>query len=232
LDDTEPEGEEEIHDGEDGSDHENEDGKLHRAQKTYGEPPRHSRYLIVSNSTGPNGMYMDVEDSTLVDSASHNVLTKTSQETSHLALLIPSLVSLAYPTPLSFPPASSASSPSLSVHPPTTSVLGTIHVRALECLNNIFIKMADDWEKANDGGNDREKPKSAKDVWGSVWNVLRAVGPSTSVELSDKRWEMWTVGVGVLWGLARVCKGVLVRGFLIVPILQNALLFGVSLIRL
>ena len=160
-------------------------------------------------------MDMDVEDSTLADSASpHTILAKTSRETSHLALLIPSLVSLAFPTPLSFHPASSASSPSLSVHPPTTSVLGTIHVRALECLNNIFIKMADDGEKVGQSGIEREKLKGMMDVWNSVWNVLHAVGLATSGEVSDKRWEMWTVGVGVLWGLARVCKGVLVRRFL------------------
>jgi hypothetical protein len=163
---------------------------------------------------------MDVEPSTLVGLTPPDTISPgTSQDASHLSLLIPSLMSLAHPTPLSFPPPSSASSPSLSVHPPTTSVLGTIHVRALECLNNIFIKMADDGEKAHIGSGDGHEKRSmvmngAKDIWSSVWNVLRAVGLTAYGEVSDKRWDMWTVGVGVLWGLTRICKGVLVCGLL------------------
>lgn len=164
----------------------------------------------------------------------------TGTPKSLLHLLTPPLIALARPTPqLSFPP------PSLpSVHPPTTSVLGAIHVRALECLNNLFVgvkerELIDPSAAASESPADQEKQEEEKEVvqgalgvWEQMWSaeLLGAVGapPVDSASLAvvpggkaglaglfgsgqERRSEMWSVAVGVLWGLARMSRGALVR---------------------
>ncbi|KAF8336322.1 ARM repeat-containing protein [Cantharellus anzutake] len=116
------------------------------------------------------------------------------------------LLALIAPTPLSFPP------PSLpSLHPPTTSVLSAIHIVALECLNNLFVKVQ--------GQGEESVKKGAEGVWNAVWGSLGDVnGPgrpgltfgNPAVLGTEKRGEAWLVAVGALWGLARVCRGTLV----------------------
>jgi len=137
--------------------------------------------------------------------------------TSLLNTLTSPLLALARPTSLSFPP------PALpSVHPPTTSVLGAIHVRALECLNNLFVGV-----KERPGGaaaedlskEEKELVQGAVDVWNQLWSadLLGAIGepPGTPSSIDtpgqERRAEMWKIAVGVLWGLARIGKGALVR---------------------
>jgi len=137
--------------------------------------------------------------------------------TSLLNTLTYPLLALARPTSLSFPP------PALpSVHPPTTSVLGAIHVRALECLNNLFVGV-----KERPGGaaaedvsrEEKELVQGAMDVWNQTWgaDLLGAIGepPGTPSSIDtpgqERRAEMWKIAVGVLWGLARIGKGALVR---------------------
>ena len=137
--------------------------------------------------------------------------------TSLLNTLTSPLLALARPTSLSFPP------PALpSVHPPTTSVLGAIHVRALECLNNLFVGV-----KEHPGGaaaedlskEEKELAQGAVDVWNQMWSadLLGAIGeplgnPSPiDTPGQERRAEMWKIAVGGLWGLARIGKGALVR---------------------
>ena len=118
------------------------------------------------------------------------------------------LIALITPTPLSFPP------PSLpSLHPPTTSVLSAIHIAALECLNNLFVKI----DKKGEGKSD--VVKGAEGVWNGVWSALGtvngagrpgAVFGAQSGLGTERRREVWAGAAGVLWGLARVCKGSLV----------------------
>jgi len=106
------------------------------------------------------------------------------------------------------------------VHPPTTSVLGAIHVRALECLNNLFVGV-----KERPGGaaaedlskEEKELAQGAMDVWNQTWSadLLGAIGepPGTPSSIDtpgqERRAEMWKIAVGVLWGLARIGKGAL-----------------------
>lgn len=130
--------------------------------------------------------------------------TPPMESQSLVQLLTPPLLALATPTSLSFPPLSFP-----SIHPPTTSALGTMHIRALECLNNLFL-----------GSSEEAIPTEVKeagvDVWRRVWGVLKGAGEprevlgGVGVGGQERRREMWEVGVGVLWGLARVCKGELV----------------------
>jgi hypothetical protein len=186
-----------------GEDHEDEgegnDGDEERMDGAE-EPPYHAKAIKLS-SVPPS----DEED--LVGGT----------PTALLNVLTSPLITLARPTPLSFPP------PALpSVHPPMTSVLGAIHIRALECLNNLFVGMkerpgsttADDLSK-----EEKELIHGAVSVWNQMWStdLLGAVGEppgtpgSASVPGQERRAEMWNVAVGVLWGLARVCRGALVR---------------------
>lgn len=82
------------------------------------------------------------------------------------------------------------------------------------------------------GGEDKEVVQGALGVWEQMWSaeLLGAVGepPVTSSSTSpapgaahgggagfgrgqERKAEMWNVAVGVLWGLARIGRGALVR---------------------
>ncbi|KIJ54300.1 hypothetical protein M422DRAFT_154105 [Sphaerobolus stellatus SS14] len=128
-----------------------------------------------------------------------------------VTLLTGPLVELVYPTSLSFPPSATDPSP----HPPTTSALGTIHIRALECLNNLFFSV--DEAANNESGlkvafttQDRRETNT---IWNAVWRALGAVGKVvadgkiTAVRGLERKAEMWEIAVGVLWGIARIGRG-------------------------
>jgi len=117
-----------------------------------------------------------------------------------LPTLVPPLLALIQPTTLSFPPLAAP-----SPHPPTTSALSSVHISALECLNNIFLSLA----------TSRYTPSSidhaaGQQVWSSVWNALSVVGTDTSGLGQERRQEIWEMAVGVLWGVGTVWKSTLV----------------------
>ena len=115
------------------------------------------------------------------------------------ALVLP-VLSLVQPTSLSFPPLAAPSS-----HPPTTSALSAVHISALECLNNIFLSLAN--SPITSISKDVE---SGAAVWNSIWTALSLVGTQTGLG-QERRQQMWEVAVGVLWGVGNVWKGLLVR---------------------
>ena len=140
----------------------------------------------------------DVDDDPIAPTEP-NVPTPTN--ISLLPVLTNPLLTLARPTPLSFTPPSTQ-----AIHPPTTSALGTIHIRALECLNNLFLSI-----------NPDSLPPTAKTaavaVWNDLWVVLGSVGKQSEWMMGlgqERRKEMWDIALGVLWGLARIGKGELV----------------------
>lgn len=138
---------------------------------------------------------MDVEPETATANGA------APQPPSRLLQLAEPLLALAVPTQLSFPPLPSSTEAAIT-HPPTTSVLGAIHVRALECLSNIFL---------NTPHLDAEV---ARRVWAAVWPILGACGPVQTgprIPGQERRMEMLDAGMGVLWGLARAARGELVR---------------------
>jgi hypothetical protein len=121
-----------------------------------------------------------------------------------LPALVQPLLALIQPTTLSFPPLAAP-----SPHPPTTSALSAIHVAALECLNNIFLALA----RSGGGSGSAADTAGGRAVWDAVWAALGAVGTQTGPG-QERRRAMWEVAVGVLWGVASVYRGGLVRSHL------------------
>ena len=123
-----------------------------------------------------------------------------SSNISHIQKIIEPVLQLVTPTELSFPPISNTAVVS---HPPTTSALSAVHIRALECLNNFFLSLSvrgPNPEIALDIDSGRR-------VWDLLWSALSAVGVDIDGRGQERRKEMWEVGVGVLWGISNVWKG-------------------------
>ena len=145
----------------------------------------------------------------------------TATSSAFLPALVAPLLPLIHPTPLSFPPLSGGPSP----HPPTTSALAAIHICAFECLNNIFFSLTSPRKGRDPTFELRSQADSATQVWTEIWGALEAVGTDFERPGQDRRREMWQLGVGVLWGIGIVWKGVLVRlaGSIMPDLLTDAL---------
>lgn len=128
--------------------------------------------------------------------------TPTPSQSNHsqFAFLISPLLSLIKPTHLSFPPPGSP-----SVHPPTTSALGAIHLCALECLNNLFLSLATSHRPLTD----TEKAQGTT-IWSSLWGALEKVGDPRSAKITKEQKMFWETAIGVLWGASTVFKGAIV----------------------
>ena len=148
---------------------------------------------------GLNEDGMDDEDSD-VDMAAVGGFTAKNEEltSSVFPLLTSSLLSLIEPTSLSFPPPNR-----LSLHPPTTSALGSIHICAFECLNNIVLSLATSPHSAISSDT-----AYGKKLWQAVWSSLEKIGDPDST-VGDTRRRMWETGVGVLWGISVIYKGII-----------------------
>ncbi|EKM61546.1 uncharacterized protein PHACADRAFT_135300 [Phanerochaete carnosa HHB-10118-sp] len=125
---------------------------------------------------------------------------------SALPSIIEPLLALTQLTPLSFPPTAGAASP----HPPTTSALSAIHTCALECLNNIFLSLASPAQLQTRGFTSDADREAGPKIWDAVWRALSAVGTDVESAGQERRRDMWYIGVGVLWGVAILWKGILV----------------------
>jgi hypothetical protein len=77
-----------------------------------------------------------------------------------------------------------------------------VHIRALECLNNLFLSLGLNTESVTLSPNDSE---AAASVWEELWSILYDVG-YRSEQGQEQRFEMWISAIGALWGVARVCK--------------------------
>lgn len=140
--------------------------------------------------TKPNSMEVEMD-------TGDNVPEANGGEVSLLPSLVPPLLELVKPTILSFAPLASPSS-----HPPTTSALSSVHISALECLNNIFLSLA-----ANPSPAIVADKAAGGHVWTQVWDALRQVGTETTGLGQERRKEMWELSVGVLWGVGNIWKG-------------------------
>ena len=131
---------------------------------------------------------------------------KPASAPSALPSIVEPLLALIQPTALSFPPSAGGVSP----HPPTTSALSAIHITALECLNNIFLSLATPAQlEARGFASDADKDAGPK-IWQEIWKALGAVGTDVDGPGQERRREMWQIGVGVLWGVSILWKGILV----------------------
>ncbi|CED85341.1 Armadillo-type fold [Phaffia rhodozyma] len=133
------------------------------------------------------------------------------------------LLTLAKPTVLSFLPInSSTGTSSPSPHPPTTALLSTIHLRALEALNNLFLSISffvplptsplyasPEWQSFL-----LETRRAFQPIFDDLFQLLLAIAPSTSngsdvVEIKGQeiRAELLEACTGCLMGLAQVTRG-------------------------
>ncbi|EIW66481.1 hypothetical protein TREMEDRAFT_70084 [Tremella mesenterica DSM 1558] len=138
------------------------------------------------------------------------VVISTSITLSHLitTLSLPQrLTTLAQLTPLSFPPASDQPSP----HPPTTSALSILHLRALEALNNLLLTIA----AASETDPTVKGPVPSQGVWEGMMTVialLYAEADALKRKGHEMRREVLEMALGCLWGAVKVSEeGLLVR---------------------
>lgn len=143
---------------------------------------------------------MGGEEGTDAEMATDGTPNTSRSNISRLSSLVPPLLSLIEPTHLSFPPPGSP-----SIHPPTTSALGAIHLCALESLNNIFLSVATSHRSLTDV----EKAQGAT-IWGSLWVALEKVGDPRAAESTKEQKVFWETAIGVLWGASIVFKGFIV----------------------
>lgn len=146
------------------------------------------------------GVEFDIEGPADADvSMDDEPTTPTNSSPSFLTNLVAPLIALIQPTALSFPPLAAP-----SMHPPTTSALSSVHISALECLNNIFLSLT---TSPNPGVS--SDVNSGITVWNGVWAALGLVGTQTGLG-QERRQEMWDIAIGVLWGVGSVWKGAIV----------------------
>lgn len=134
------------------------------------------------------------------------------------------LLKLATPTSLSFPPPpSTASAPAfiptsatpttLAANEPLSPLLSTIseslttiHVRSIECLNNIYITLA----RASAELNKRNRSDLQR-AWEGVLELIQTrLGEQRAVskeQEEDRGMELVMAGVGAVWGMARCGLG-------------------------
>ncbi|KJA28497.1 hypothetical protein HYPSUDRAFT_129419 [Hypholoma sublateritium FD-334 SS-4] len=139
----------------------------------------------------------DIEGPTDADvSMDDEPTTPTNSSPSFVTNLVAPLIALIQPTALSFPPLAAP-----SMHPPTTSALSSVHISALECLNNIFLSLA-----TSPNPSVSSDVNSGITVWNGIWAALGLVGTQTGLG-QERRQEMWDIAIGVLWGVGNVWKG-------------------------
>lgn len=133
------------------------------------------------------------------------------------------LVSLARPTPLSFLPLSTANASSTltsdpSPHPPTTAILSTVHLRALETLNNLFISISffippptspeftsPTWQTFF-----AHARVSLQPIWDALLVIATEISPGSGVldvKGQEIRRELLDICVGSMMGLAGITRG-------------------------
>lgn len=132
----------------------------------------------------------------------------------YLQALIPTLLPLIRPTLLSYAPPFQQ-----SLHSPTTSALGALHIAALECLNNVSLTLAEALDGASPGATGTSNGSGhgsavafAMQMWGEVWTMLTTIGQPEGIGAGpERKKEAWLVALGVLWAVGRICRGQLVR---------------------
>lgn len=143
---------------------------------------------------------MDSEEDADDQMATDENPTASQPNLSRFSFLIPIILSLVEPTHLSFPPPGSP-----SIHPPTTSALGAIHLCALECLNNLFLSFATFGRSFSDA----EKVQGIT-IWNLLWTALEKVGDLRSAKITKEQKLFWETAIGVLWGVSIVFKGIII----------------------
>ncbi|CAG8550386.1 25392_t:CDS:10 [Dentiscutata erythropus] len=121
-------------------------------------------------------------------------------------IILPKLFSLAYPTHLSFPEQLGPNVlPMPSVAPEITSSLATVHLRAIECINNFLLVMVDNVEDKWWFTQHRE---DAKQAWTLLFELgSQVTGKGIGEPGQESRVKILDALIGCLWTLARGLDG-------------------------
>lgn len=134
--------------------------------------------------------------------AAPTVKTTATLSTLLGALRLPERLSaLAQLTPMSFPP--TGAEPSL--HPPTTAALSTLHLRALEALNNLLLTAAASLAGGADPAIAALVP--AAGIWEITFGIISAAGEDAAALTArgqEMRLEILEAALGCAWGVSKV----------------------------
>ncbi|KAK8861699.1 hypothetical protein IAR55_002522 [Kwoniella newhampshirensis] len=115
------------------------------------------------------------------------------------------LTALSQLTQLSFPPANDTPSP----HPPTTSVLSMLHLRALEALNNLLLTTAASIP-ANASAATQAAAAAAipmQGIWDAMFATIETIGSepqALQLRGQEMRVEVLQMALGCVWGIAKI----------------------------
>ena len=115
------------------------------------------------------------------------------------------LTKLALLTPLSLPPITNEP----SLHPPITSILSVLHLRALEALNNLLLIVL---VSAQSGSISFPQPL-AMEMWNSLFQIVSTISSERqALEMKGQeiRMELLDISLGCLWGAAKISSAHLV----------------------
>ena len=166
--------------------------------------------LFDQSRNDPNGA------ATKYPAASTSIFTPVTLQHLVSGLNLPTrLTALSSLTPLSFPPSSTQPSP----HPPSTSVLSILHLRALEALNNLFLLCVASSSTPN-GSREMGEPSQFSTViplaaiWARLFDSVEIIMRETEVlgqKGQEMRMEVLQMSIGCSWGLAKLSPDTVVR---------------------
>ncbi|WWC96818.1 hypothetical protein V866_003693 [Kwoniella sp. B9012] len=113
------------------------------------------------------------------------------------------LTALSHLTPLSFPPANNQPSP----HPPTTSVLSVLHLRALEALNNLLLTTAASLPSRSVAVSPLANSVPIQQIWLDMFALIGTLGSepdAMKLKGQEMRVEVLEMALGCIWGTVKV----------------------------
>lgn len=114
------------------------------------------------------------------------------------------LSSLASLNTLSFPPIAAA-----SPHPPTTSILSVLHLRALETLNNLLLTIV---ASLPTDGTRNTQIVPVNQIWDAMFGIIDALlsePEALTLKGQELRLEVLEMALGCAWGCAKIAPELL-----------------------
>ncbi|WWC88040.1 uncharacterized protein L201_002943 [Kwoniella dendrophila CBS 6074] len=113
------------------------------------------------------------------------------------------LTALSQLTTLSFPP----SNDQPSLHPPTTSVLSVLHIRALEALNNLLLTTAVSLPSNASAASQISGTVPVQQIWSKMFEILTTIGSepdALKMKGQEMRVEVLEMALGCIWGTSKI----------------------------
>ncbi|WWD16378.1 hypothetical protein CI109_100804 [Kwoniella shandongensis] len=152
---------------------------------------------LIERGREPDAMFEDL---------STNPVVNPGATLSHLltGLQLPQrLTALSQLTQLSFPPANDNPSP----HPPTTSVLSMLHLRALEALNNLLLTTAASLPSNPSAASQAAAAVPVQGIWDAMFATVETIGSepqALTMKGQEMRVEVLQMALGCIWGVAKI----------------------------